>query len=89
MNHTRSGIMAIGAPGSVARLKSELENAKDEPSLLLLTDEGRSLLKRFAASQGCSWEDMPEEIKASHLTKERASELFGFIAGVNWALEQR
>jgi hypothetical protein len=54
MNHTRSGIIAVGAPHSLARYAAEAQNALDNhANLLLLTEEGVEIFIRFAGAVGC------------------------------------
>lgn len=59
MNHTASGAVAVGAPNSLARYITEAKRARDvDYNLLLLTDEGKKILNRFASSIGTCFETM-------------------------------
>ena len=85
MNHTKSGIIAHGSPNSIARHMAELRNAlENDLCLLLLTDEGRGMAKRFSLCEGCAWSEMTEEGRAEMLKKDHA---WKFFTGVAWALE--
>lgn len=84
MNYTKSGIVAVGAPNSRVRFLKEAELGLDNPSLLLLTEEGKQLADRFLRSLGCEPSEMPEELKAEYLNTK--GELFQFLAGVIFSL---
>lgn len=84
MNYTKSGIIASGAPFSRARFLGEVNLGLENPCLLLLTDEGNTLVDRFFLTLGCEPEKMPTEIKAEKL---HSSSLFQFLVGVKFALE--
>mgnify|MGYP001607411213 CR=1 FL=1 len=83
MNYTKSGIIANGAPMSRARFSGEAELGWENPTLLLLTDEGRALAERFFRSIGCDPSAMPEEVKARSLNDPHLTQ---FLAGVIFAL---
>lgn len=86
MNYTKSGIVAIGAPNSLARTLHEVTNALDKDLiLLLLTEEGREAAQRFSMTEGCLWEEMSEEAKAELLVLPHA---WQFFTGVAWALSK-
>lgn len=46
-NHTESGIIAVGADGSRARIANEIKNSLDKETFhpLYLTDEGKKVLR--------------------------------------------
>lgn len=61
MNRTQSGAIAVGAPFSLARINEECKHAIDNSyHLLMLTEEGRYVLQRFAKVVGCDWDRMLE-----------------------------
>jgi len=80
MNYTKSGIIAVGSPHSLARSKNEAQNAFDTRyyQSLLLTEEGRNIADRFFVSIGCLPAQMPEEVKAELLNNPS---LFQFLCG--------
>lgn len=80
MNYTKSGIIAVGAPHSVIRLKNELENALEKDlCLLLLTEEGEEVVRRFSRVEGCDWESMTTESKAEILNRPNAWKYFSGV----------
>lgn len=81
MNYTKSGILAQGAPHSRVRYYGEATQGWEHPSLLLLTEEGTELAKRFYRSIGCN--PNTDEERAELLNK---AELTPFLAGVLFAL---
>lgn len=84
MNHTASGAIAVGAPKSAARFASEAQHALDNQyQLLLLTAEGRELLKRFFKSVGYDFNAMDDE-QASNAINEKQQCLLSFLAGVTF-----
>lgn len=87
MNHTETGLIAVGSPNSPMRMIGEIENALDKDlHLLLLTEEGRDAAARFAKSEGCDWKEMTDESKAWLLNNEHA---WKFFAGVLYGLKYR
>ena len=86
MNYTKSGIIATGAPNSPIRIKNELENALENSlMLLLLSEEGEDLIKRFCRIEGCDWEKMTSEAKALLLSHKDA---WKFFEGVRWGMNK-
>lgn len=86
MNHTKSGIIACGAPGSRVRYQGECEEGLKNPVSLLLTDEGNALANRFFRAVGCDPDTMPEEVKAATLKQHEHAALFHFLAGASFTL---
>lgn len=84
MNHTKSGIIAVGSPHSRMRYLGEAKQGLENPALLLLTDEGMNLAERFFRSIGCA--PVEPEHKAACLNDPR---LFQFLCGVTYALGLR
>jgi hypothetical protein len=85
MNHTKSGLISVGAPNSSKRLEGELNNAlENDLCLLLLTDEGLEVSKRFARIEGCDWDAMTKTGRAELLKTKHA---WKFFAGVLCGLE--
>jgi len=81
---TASGALSIGAPNSAARYASEAVNAMDNQyQALLLTDEGRQLLTRFAKSVGCDFTCMDNE-QASNWIDQEHKALFSFLCGITF-----
>jgi hypothetical protein len=83
-NHTESGALAVGAPGSVARLISELEHylKSSEADAFLdfsSTFEGMFVCKCFALAQGCG--DNPDENAAIHYCILYRHNLHYFLVG--------
>lgn len=71
MNYTKSGIIAVGAPNSLARMANEARlSQKETPSLLLLTEEGNDLADRFFKSIGCDPNGMDPETRAEVLNRQ-------------------
>lgn len=86
MNYTKSGIMAVGAPGSVVRIERELENALEKGlHLLLLTDEGLGVVARFAAIEGCDYGKTDDAGLGELLARKGA---WKFFMGVLWGLRK-
>lgn len=83
MNYTESGIIASGAPHSRARYAAECKAGLESPCLLLLTEEGNEMARRFFRAQGCDPATMPPTIRAEVLMRR---ELYQFLAGVDFAL---
>jgi hypothetical protein len=86
MNYTKSGIISVGAPHSLARSKNEAQNAFDTQCYqsLLLTEEGRNIADRFFISIGCLPIEMPEEVKAESLNNPSLSQfLCGYLMAAN------
>jgi hypothetical protein len=81
---TESGALSVGAPNSVARFASEASNAMDNQyQSLLLTDEGRQLLSRFARSVGANLDHM-DNTQASNFIDSEYKALFSFLCGVTF-----
>lgn len=55
--------------------------------LLLLTDEGRQLLSRFAKSVGCSFENM-DNTQASNWIDTEHKALFSFLCAVSFLYQK-
>ena len=82
MNHTESGAIAAGSPNSAARFAAEAEHAmENQYQLLLLTEEGRALLWRFASSIGCDFNAM-DNLEAANWMQAESKTLFSFLCGV-------
>ena len=90
MNHSKSGAVCIGAPKSAARFASEARHAResDQLSLLLLTDEGQAMLKRFANTQGADWQGIVNNGSEGDFLERKFLELCTFLAGVIFAFER-
>ena len=85
---TASGALSIGAPHSAARYNSEATHAIDNQyQLLLLTEEGRCLLSRFALSVGCEIEGM-DDTQASNFIDQEYKALFSFLCGVTYTFSK-
>ena len=85
---TASGATSIGAPHSAARYASEAQHAADSQyQVLLLTEEGRSLLSRFARSVGFEIEKMDDE-EASNFIDNNYVALFSFLCGVTFCFSK-
>jgi len=81
---TESGALSIGAPNSDARFISEATHAMESQyQCLLLTDEGRQLVSRFAKSVGCDFSRM-DNIQASNFIDSEYKALFSFLCGVTF-----
>ena len=81
---TESGALSIGAPNSSARFIQEATHAMElEYQCLLLTDEGRQLLARFAKSVGCDFSQM-DNLQASNFIDSEYKALFSFLCGVTF-----
>jgi hypothetical protein len=81
---TESGALSIGAPNSDARFVAEATHAMGvQYQCLLLTDEGRQLLSRFAKSVGCDFSRM-DNLQASNFIDSEYKALFSFLCGVTF-----
>lgn len=81
---TISGAISSGAPNSPARFASEAAHAIENAyQLLLLTDEGRELLRRFFRSVGSDFDSMPPDVVSVEIVRESKA-LFSFLCGVTF-----
>lgn len=82
---TESGATSIGSPGSAARIEEEAAHVirSDFYQGLLLTDEGRELLTRFAKTVGSDFTKMTN-LNASNWIETEQKALFSFLAGVRY-----
>jgi hypothetical protein len=82
---TESGALSVGAPNSAARFNSEARHALDAShyQVLLLTDEGKQLLARFAHSVGCDFFKMDAK-EASNWIESEGKALFSFLCGATF-----
>ena len=90
MNHTKSGAVAVGSEGSLARHMEELRNFEEHNyawALLLATDEGRSILSRFAESTGAAgW--IIEQDNVMGFLEENFTKFTSFSAGMKLAYDK-
>ncbi len=93
MNRTRSGAISVGAPMSLARFAEEASNAKENShNLLLLTEEGLAILKRYANSVGCDFDMMLEFEKknprhVSDWLDKETNGIFSFLCAIIFCKE--
>ncbi len=82
---TESGALSVGAPNSAARFNSEADHAlhASHYQVLLLTDEGKQMLARFARSVGCDFSKMDAK-EASNWIDQEYKALFSFLCGVTF-----
>lgn len=82
---TESGATSIGLPGSAARIEEEAAQVirSDYYQGLLLTDEGKELLTRFAKTVGSDFTKMTN-LSASNWLETEQEALFSFLAGVRY-----
>jgi hypothetical protein len=82
---TESGATSIGSPGSAARIEEEAAHVirSDYYQGLLLTDEGKELLTRFAKTVGSDFTKMTN-LDASNWIETEQKALFSFLAGVRY-----
>jgi len=85
---TASGAHSIGAPHSAVRYREEALHANEnQPQLLLLTEEGRGLITRFAISVGCDFSLMTDHDASNWLETELKS-LSCFLCGVTFCFSK-
>lgn len=91
MNKTNSGALAVGAPNSQARFAEEANYALSSHNqyyCLMLTEEGNTLLTRFAKSVGCDFQGIKASGCAAEWIDQQASHLFCFLAGFVFCFEK-
>lgn len=90
MKYTKSGALSVGAPHSLARINEECRHSIENGyHLLLLTEEGIDILRKFSKVVGCDFDLMcqyeEEESMPGHVAEwidKNSNEILIFMRGL-------